>query len=391
MWLKKAKVSDVDFDLLLSVELPAWRTERERVQLMASSAMDRVDRENLESIDVGSRCRLTCHTEALSRSVEDVFGGWRGLAEYVCLSEGVATEKYEPYEQQARRLYTENRLKPAASVVRTRKELEALTTFLACRIEPEVSEAVSLRSAIETQRSELDDLEIRIESFNALLDRRIDDTDAKAVDGYNADVKAHNLLVERYESVRRMLNAHVDKYNSLGLSTARVMEIGGGVSLHPDSFTVHRTAKSAALDRFESAASGAGREWTQLEDGSQWIRSRSEASGSDLPRTRIGLPWECGNQGTNEASYRSSVGRYWFNQSRDTGRWRDQRSASDETVCRLGDLSGQTIHIATYGGSQIRSCIIGTRQEANRIVFVKSDKLDELSPDIPPLWYGSQR
>lgn len=391
VWLKRAKVTDVDLDMLLSVVLPACRTERERAQLMASSAIGLVDKENLDSVDVGHRCRVMCHTGALSRTVGEVFGGWKGVAEYLCLSDGVDLVRYGQYEQQAQRLYGEGSQHPAASLVRTRRQLEAFTMFLSGQMEPEVPEAVSLKSALDAQRSEMEDLERRIDGLRAILDRRIDNTNAKAVDDYNAQVEAHNLLVERHESLRAQLNANVDRYNALGLATYRVMEIGGGVALNPDSFTIQRTEQSVALDRLKSAAANAGPGWTKLEDGSEWIRSPSTASGSALSPTCGGLQWAPQAEGTHEASYSSALGQYWLKHSRDTGQWRDQIAASDETVYRLGDLSGKVIHVAAFAGGKIRSHIIGTRQEANRIVFAKGGRTDVLSPETPPAWYGSQR
>jgi len=387
VWLKRAEVADVDLDALLSVVLPSFRTERERVQLVASSVIGLVEKESLDAAGVAARCRLTSHTEALGRRVADVFGGWKGIAEYLCMSRGLAPEQYRRQEQEAQRLFAETRTHPAASLVKSRKDLETLAEFLADQVEPEVPEAVLLGATIEAQRSELNDLEERMESLKAVLDRDIDHTDARAVDEYNAHVRAHNLLVGRHESVRVKLNADVDRYNALGLPARRLVEIGGGIALDPDSFTVNRTAKSTALERLGTAVQSARSEWTQLDDGSQWIRSRSATSESAVLPMRVGVRWVRESQGATGVSYRSAMGGYWFSPAAAESQWRDQITTSDETVCRLGSAAGNTMHVATFRGGGVQSHIIGTRQGADRIVFVKSGRTDDLSPDAPPAWY----
>ena len=389
-WLQRAKAANVDLDALLSVSLPSHTTERERVQRVTSSHVATIKGPSLDAIDVASRIQLTNHTGSLSQSVDAVFGGWKGIAEFLCFVHGTDPKEYARYRQEARSLHAETRDYAITALIKNPKDLEAMAEFLFTKVQPDIPVLTRLKNTIAGQRTRLEATEGEIDSIKTILVRRVDNTNARAVAAYDAQVRQHNALVEKYESLRVSLNATVEKYNALSASASArgIVGIGGGIALEPGSFTVNANGRAATVSRLRSMVKHIRTEWTVFDDGTQWIKSRSSGHGGALATARIDAKWKCDNKHAAAASYSSPTGRYWFSLRGAGTQWRDQLTASDgRSVCRLGDVSANVLHVATFNVATIDSYIIGTKENSGRIVFTRSNRTDILSPQAPPAWY----
>jgi hypothetical protein len=387
VWLQRAKASNVDLDALTSVILPAYTTERERLQLIASSFVTTSNGRDPNAADVASRSKVVSHTQSLTQSVNDVFGGWEGVAEYLCLVNDVATKENTRYEQEAKKLFAANRTYAITTIVKTPKDMEALAEFLSSTVLHDMPAPTALKNTIAGQRTQLQSLEAEIRSIATFLARRVDTTNAQAVAYYNAQVARHDALVTQHEGLRVTLNATIDKYNALG-AVPVVTEIGGGIGLRPDSFTVNVDGRSSTVGRLRVMAGQIGTRWTTFGDGSQWVKSWSSGQGSALPSVRIDAKWQRDNRGDAGPKYRSAMGTYWFAPAGKGTQWRDQLTGSDGcSVCRLGDVSANTLNIATFRKGAMDSYVIGKKQSSNRIVFTRSPRKDVSMPQVPPSWY----
>ena len=387
VWLQRAKAADVDLDALISVILPAYTTERERVQLVASSCVATSKGRSVNALDVASRSEVFSHTGSLSQCVQEVFGGWKGVAEYLCLVNGVDPKDYARYGQEAQSLFAANRAYAITTLVKSPKGVRALAEFLSNRVQPDMPELMRLENTIAAQGARLEVIAREIDSIKPILARRVGTTD-QAVAAYNAQVDRHNALLKQYESLCVTLSATIGRYNALDAAVARVLEIGGGIGLRPDAFTINADGRSPTVGRLRIMARQIKTEWTTFDDGARWIKSRSSGQGSTLPTVRIDAKWNCDNRSEAGACYSSAVGRYWFAPVRTGTQWRDQLTGSDGgSVCRLGDPSTNTLHIATFRGAAMGSYVIGKKQSANRVVFRRSPRTDVSMPQAPPTWY----
>lgn len=394
VWLKRADVAGIDLDALLSVVLPPYRTERERVQLVASSQVSVPARDTVDADRPIGQSTVTSHTEQLKRSVREVFRSWSGIAEYLCIADAVSPENADRYEAKARLIYVEHGSNPVSTIIGSKRELKALAGYLAHQVRvplPRASE--QLNALIEEQKSRLEILEGRIKQARVALDVPVDRTSQLAVDAYNRKVRSCNELVRQYEALRQDFNANVEKHNSVKLSTRSVIEIGGGIGLRPKNFTVNKGTRSPELQALDRARGRVRTDWTDIGDGSMWVRSRSIPQGSSLAAPTIGRQWK-GNSRRSEAdgttaTFRSSDDEaYWLKSSGKAGVWRDQTVTSDGTIQhRIGDPSKGVLHVAKHRAGKMESYIVGTKRGDGRIVFTKSSRTDVLAPTSPPAWY----
>jgi len=390
VWLQRAKVANVDLDALTSVVLPAYRTEREKAQLVASSFVTISKGLAPNAADVASRSQVVSHTGSLSQSVEEVFGGWKPLGEYLCLVNGVATKDYTRYEQEAQSLFATHRAYAITTIVKTPKDMQALAEFLSNKMHPDMPVLTSLENTIAGQIAQLKTIRSEADSIEAFLARSVDATNAQAVAYYNAQVDRHRALATQHEELRVTLNASIGRYKALAkLAGVRMrIAIAGGIALRPDDFTVNCDGSSSAVGRLRSMGRHIRTKWTTFDDGSQWVKSRSSGQGSALPCVRIDARWQRDSGREAGPKYSSAVGEYWFGPVGTGTQWRDQLTGSDgSSVCRLGDVSTNTLNIATFRKGAMDSYVIGKKQSANRIVFTRSRRKDVLIPQAPPSWY----
>ena len=388
-WLKQASHANVDLDALLTVEIPAFYTERERRQLVASTAAPRLGTGSPRpKVNVVDNAVVTDHTTQLERNVDTVFSSWRDVAEYLSELRTASLDNYSDYKVEARRLLVEFGDRPVADIVGSKSELRAVASYFADRVKVESREQRRQDAALKAQKTELDSLTTQIDQLGAAADSIKARTDNYSIERYNTLVDDHNDLVAEYESLRQEYNQGIDEYNQLDVQRQMVIEIGGGIDLAPDDFTIRSGRNSPLLDQFARIAKTATENWRTAEDGKQWLKSRASRDAPDPDPTPLATQWSRVTKNVDAKEFIGRERKYWQQSITGTGGWRDQLSdKSGRSVCRLYDQSNQTIHIVTFEDDQMASYVEGSKHKDGRIMFRPSDRRDVIRPKSPPRWH----
>lgn len=385
-WLKKAEYWQADLDALLSVELPAFRTERERTQMISVATLAYSDVGNLSPDYVKRNSRVTNLSPILDMTVGEYFKNSQNLEKYLSLKTTSGTTSFLEYRG-TRDQWEACRLKAVRSMIRTEEDLKELATYAADRIKAQSAEEVQLENnRLAAMKANLQDNERELDR----LERSADLAPSTALANYY--INQYNALVARHERQRQAYNAQVEYFNGLAPSTvSKFVRISGGINLEPRSFRITKAPQSPTLKSFVTMAAAARIDQETFKDGGAYFRSRT---GRGVPvRTMLPRhPWEAKDQFTADgANYVYSVsgrsGSYWTSVNKQLGSWRTSAVNGDGSYSEKS-LTGSKLVVCQVDkrARQVKA-IVGERVGPNRIVFRPAADADKPAHAKPPAWW----
>ena len=389
-WLKKANASWLDLDALLSVELPAFSTEREKAQLVATSLIAYTERSSLDEVYVKNNSKVVFLSPILDpildKTVREYFLNSGNVAKFLCCKSDMNEDAATIFQAKATDIMAMNGEKQVREIIETEKDLCALADYAASAIEPPSPPIVEqYKSEIDKGKSDLDKMEQEIGSLKTRM------ADSNSDELYDL----HNRLVDRYNSRLSEVNANIAFYNQLHVSGTSIVEIGGGIDLEPQKFNIKRTSSSLKLETFKGITEKAGADWQLMDDSQNWVRSRNQSGGSDYRNILPKRNWIKSVTGSGNSKFEHlSAGTnqdYWASTTGQADSWRDLLKVDESAYReRMFNKAENVLHVAEYESGTLKNYIIGKIVSENRIVFSRSTRQDLMKPQEPPVWWINQ-
>ncbi len=389
-WLQKANAHLLDQDALLSVELPPFRTDREKTQLLAVSYISYVESYGLDENYVKNNSKVVFLSPILDQTVKSYFSNSGNIAKYLCHKNNTSLDFPNRYEAEANRLISIYRNKKVREIIKTKEDLKALANYAISQL------IFSSPAGVKKYETKMKRDESQLDKITAEINRV--KIKMKSATGwrYNSYVDEYNRLVGQYETIRVRLNRNINIYNQFNVQSLTVTEIGGGINLEPQHFNIKRTVKSYKLKTFKNITKKAGLNWNSINGSGQWVRSRTKSGGSThkniLPKTN----WTSKSVSKSNGSTFTYLAagpqqNYWSSTTKETNSWRDlfelEKSSYRE---RMYDGSQNTLHIAEYQSGKLENYITGKMVGKNRIIFSKPARQDLIKPQEPPIWWKNE-
>lgn len=371
-WLRTADPDWLDLDLLLSVELPPCRTERERTRLIAVSYISYNRTKPLTEEYVRRNSKVLFLSSVLDRTVENYFKNSTNLAAYLCYKNDVKEEDYKIFEPEAKNLLLNQGREKVRDVICTNDDLKALAFFASDRIE------FPFKKVLKRIEAEITKLEVKIDKT----------TDYEL---YSSYADSHNQLVDQYNAVA----SKIDQLNYLSL-----VRISGGVGLDPGLFNI-KSVPNGRLKEFKKITEKVKTNWSSVNGSEHWIRSRASPEDSKLKKAleilddMPDIDWEGSKELESDSSeYIYYAGEkhqnYWLYLSK-VGSWRDLLELKESLYReRLYDCTKKIIHIANFESCEVTNYIVGEWVSKRKIVFSRYPRSDLIVPQEPPIWWMKQ-
>jgi len=382
-WLKKANKSYIDNDALLSVELPAFNTEREKTQMVTASLISFTESDNFDEENVKKNSKVVFLSHILDKTVKEYFLNPSSIMKFLSYKNNISEVSLGTFESEANNIMATSGTKKVREIIETEKDLKALAEYASADIEVSLSPlAEKYKSEIDKGKGELDKLEQEIDKLKAKI----------ADSGSDELYDLHNHLVGQYNSLLSKVNRDIAAYNQLDNSVLSVARISGGINLEPKNFNVKRTSTSLKLKAFKGITEKAGADWRLMNDSTNWVRSRTQLGGSDYRNSLPKINWvKTVNKSDDFTFERLTAGAnqdYWASVAGQVDSWRDLLKINGSSCReRMFNKSENVLHVAEYESGKLNNYIIGKRVTDNRIVFSKSTRQDIIKPQEPPVWW----
>jgi hypothetical protein len=321
----------------------------------------------------------------LERTVAEVFPQTEELAGFLCRAAGKTKEGRPLFADRARQLLNVAGNTKVKTLIKSKSDLEAFAETVGEAADFPLPEPFrTLKEQIGERQKKLDDLKTRIEASR----QRIEGGNSTA-----ALVSAHNGLVDEYNREAEQANAAIRRVESMDFGTRMICEIGGGIDLGPEQFSIRPVAGSPALDAFRATSRVAGTDWTRVGEGPRWLRS---ASRSGVTAFRNELPksmWEATGRSSEGgiAQEQLTSGQdlvVWVQREVAVGTWRDLAKLEDGTWReRYFDGQAQELREASYKSNRPVESIVAKRVGPDRVVFGKTEPRGLVPPKEPPVWW----
>ncbi|MHC1725456.1 MAG: hypothetical protein AB9866_05490 [Syntrophobacteraceae bacterium] len=389
-WLKKADPRWLDLDALLSMELPPLVTARENTQLVSACVVSYAKSEGIDADHVIKNASVVYLSPVFDKKVSEHFGNPANVAKFLCQKNGMKEENFKSYESEATKLFNAHRNHKVSHFIKTREDLKALASYSAGVLqaqEPPVGKA--LQGNINADEATLEKLGAQIEQNKSMMDSTTDITT------HNDLVDQHNALVSQYELIRNRRNDTVSRYNSLGIATRSIMEIGGGINLRPRNFKIQTPHSSTKLQEFQGIMNKTGTKWQLLNGSGKWIRNATAGNGAELKNKLPKFEWTLKKETISGGStYRhiqaDSNHQFWSATASQTESWRDCRKIDRDVYQeRAFEASQKKLQIAEFHSGKLENNIVGQVDNMGRVVFRKSERKDILKTQEPPIWFLS--
>ena len=385
-WLYDAKPNWLDLDALLSVELPPFKTERERTQLMAASFVSYLEADEIDYDYIKTKSQIIYLTPILEKKVGDYFNNPINVSKFLCEKNGIDQDRHNIYQEEGSTIFNSNFNKQVKSIIKTKIDLKALAMYASDNIDISPPQNVDfVIREIDDNKAMLDKLESEIDIIKMKMENA-------SIWEYNSLVSEHNQMVEQYETLWQKYNQNVDYYNQLDVEFPQIVEIGGGINLEPRNFRIRKSSNSKKLNQFENIAEKTKYEWTIIDGKDKWIRSKTKTGVSSFQNKLPDINWISKiSSKTTKTSFEfltTEVGEnYWVSTSTE-GSWRDLfKTEKLKYRERSFNKNTRKLHIAEFESGNLKKYVTGQFIRDDYIVFSVSDRKDIMVPSSPPVWW----
>ena len=373
-WLERANPCWLDLDALLAVDLPPFRTDRCKAQLLSTTFLLYEEPGRIDENYVKNNSKTVYLSPILEKTVKNYFLCPSNVAKYLCYKNNVDQQYVDTFESKAMNIFINNCNDKVGEIVREKEDLKALASYAA--------DDLVEKYLIEPDRKKLEILAKDVENIK----RKMKDAD---IYSYNSYVDKHNQIVEQYEKIRIRLNRKID------ICSFFIVEIGGGINLESEHFNIKQTSKSFQLQNFQNIAPKTGLHWKLIEGG-KWIRSRNMVGGTSLKNVLPKVNWASEavvEAGGKEYEYlNTGTGKkYWVETEPGSDNWRDMSKFEGSSYReRMYKDSEKVLYVAEFKSGNIDSNIVGKIVTENKIVFSKSPSRNLIKPEEPPIWWKNE-
>lgn len=370
-WLNTANPDWLDLDMLLAVELPAHRTESERTQLMAVSYVSYFGSKKLSEKFIKRNTKVIFLSKILEEDVKHYFRNTTNLSRFLCYKYNKDVENFEKYKSEAMDLLQKYKGIEVREMIKSEKDLKAIASYASSMIEvPFVQQLLRLDAEITR------------------LDAKISNT---------IDHEIYNMYVEKYNRLVKQAQRLVKRIEELNLPSE--VEIGGGIDLEPEHFTVEVVSRSS-MKNFIEIVKKTDTKWQKIDGSGEWLRSRTKHDLSDwkdlVDEIIDEIDWEGGEESKSDSlNYIYYAGgknqNYWLKTS-NTGNWHDLLELGVSLYReRIYYRRRKEIQIINFKSGDLTNYIIGRWIGRKKIVFSTSSRGDLIAPQEPPVWWLNKR
>ena len=384
IWLQKANISQLDLDELLSVELPAIQTPREKRQLVSAAKIESEKSQSITLSEAESRAVVRYLTPVLDKTVSDAFPKDEILAEYLAVANGDDEKNFRAYLNQAQLFRQLHGAENVSEIISNKTSLEAFASAASDTIDaPAPPEIAELSAKLDLEKAEVKRLKAKLQEIKTIMN-------SGSVDVYNEYVDVYNQLVEQVDAAVDRYNYDVDLVNSKSTTALHILEISGGIGLEPDKFKLKLLNSSPELEQTKRAAEMA--ETTATIQGAEWVRSKPSNSSAPKQKLQLRRSWIAAENHQTASTRLTSASagdaeHYWRAAASDSGNWHDQTVGSKKATERYYDAASRTLQVAEFEDGKLKDCIVGKYDGQASIVFEKSSRQDIAIPQQPPTWW----
>lgn len=396
-WLKKADTRQVDLDALLLVELPAFRTERERTRMISVAYLAHPVG-GPPGIDyIKKHSRVLNLSSVLDMAIGSYFKNAKDLDEFLRARDGsrdrggLQLSFLTASPGAGSQIIREMGSKPVRSIIRSKSDVLALATYAADRINVQAPEFTSEKERrLRSLKAGLDALEAEMSRMEYAAD--IAGTASLA----NYYIDQYNTLAVKYERQRLAYNRLVDEYNVIAtFSVSKYIQVSGGINMEPKHFKIRKAPDSPALKKFITMTTISGTDLKARYEGRGYIKSRSgtpTSTSGALPK----MAWETASQHAVkgevfESKSNDVSGSYWTSKAEAIGHWRSSAVFSDGSYFEKVCTGKGKITILISDNREGRLVAISAESpEKDRIVFRTSAEAERLRHTDPPLWWDNK-
>jgi hypothetical protein len=382
-WLNGRSTSPIDFDALLAVPLPAFRTDRERTQLLSATTVSSM--KSLEG-QVFGKAIVTNLTPILETTVNGHFRDTNALATFLALRSGRQEADRNFYLTEATQLLRDYGRASVRGLIKTKDDLKALAHEAAGRTyAPEPDYILRKKNELNRLQTNMLTIKREIENLQSVMKQN--------ADTHNIYFERHNSLVDQYNSLLVQHNSLVAEINAFDVRISKITEIGGGISLRPREFSIVKRSDSAMISEMRTRALVGMTKLPKTGQLGTWIRTRIGSSPLNVKSLKPKFKALAVN--SKEVSNKilrqwtlSDLGKYWQEKGKADSSWRDQYNRNNGIQReRYFDTSDGTFHIIERSPSGKSIHIIAQKTGEDRIVFKKESQQKIIDPKTPPFWY----
>lgn len=394
-WLKQANPQNVDLDALLSVELPAFHTERERTQMISMAYMAYSKQNSPDANYVKKYSRVVNLSPILDMTVQKYFKNAANIKKYLDLRDkedaGSSSLAFNlpAFSGASQQILSDSGKMPVRSLIKTKADLQALADYASDQIDIPASDLMSAKeSRLSRLGADLKDMKKELDR----LERSADMAGSDSLANYFID--QYNELLVKCEYQRQAYLQLANEIEQDGPGKVRsLMRISGGINLESKYFNIRKAPESATLKRFVTMTTLSGANLKARYDGLTYFKSRvgnnAASSSFALPRST----WE-GENRYSEAGvtfeYRSagdSAG-YWRSENNSLGQWRSSAVFSSGSYSeKLSTGPGKLLILTGNRGDKQQVAIVAEKVGQDRIVFRKSTNDERPAHANPPAWW----
>lgn len=288
-WLYRVSPRWLDLDALMSVELPAETTERERTQLIAATMSREGNYENrLENIK--ENLSIYFLSPDLDKSISDFFSTNNELAEFLASKSESDKDNASRQAEAARLLKTTGR-QAVKTLLTSQNDLQAFALFAGRKRQILADPHIEL-AQIEAEKNAIFEMNREITA----QDKQLQDYRAKiyssTITGNDTEMQRYNEMVAAINNQIKIYQARADTYiqkvAAFNLSQKRsraiMLEIGGGINLEAESFKIHTVKNSAQLNNFKNITARAKPEWTVINKEEKWITNKVDSRREEIQK-----------------------------------------------------------------------------------------------------------
>ncbi|MDD5457658.1 MAG: hypothetical protein PHV30_11600 [Candidatus Margulisbacteria bacterium] len=352
-WLKKVNPVWLDLDELLAVELPPFKTSREKTQLMAISFLREAVADNVQEATVKKNLRIIYVSSVLEQTIGEYFKNSVNYKDFISQSDSHTNSK--DIDTQFRQK-SPLRIK---ELVRTKADLENLLAYESKKYKPDLDEYMaSQQKKIEQDKKQL---QLIVEELN----------NKRNMVNTNEQIVSYNNLVNSYNKKQEEFNREVGEFNiqARSLKFPFIMEIGGGINLEPENFNIITVKQSPGLTELEQADKNIQSGWLNSESPQSKPTEKPFLSKSAIAKKQTNNKKTATIKASNPVLKKVET-KPQMQINRNEKTWEVTiLSGKNKISEKKYDIKNKELRIVNYGQNQQKANLKGTINDRGEIVF----------------------
>ncbi|OGS06912.1 MAG: hypothetical protein A2270_00560 [Elusimicrobia bacterium RIFOXYA12_FULL_51_18] len=274
-WLHRINPRWLDLGALLSVELPAMTTERERTQLIAA-ASPRPGNYGKRMGDIKENLSIYFLSPDLDKSTAEYFPANNDLAEFLDFK-AERNKDNVFWQAEASRILKTKGHQPVRALLTSQKDLQAFAVFAGRKRRDPGNLNMEL-AQIEAENNTMMEMQRELRSQEKQLQDYLAKISSGAAAGDNTVPQRYHEMAAAMSDRRKIFQTRGDNFNKMvaafNTTHAIILEISGGINLEAESFKIHTVENSPQLTNFMNMTARTKSEWTDISREEKWITNK---------------------------------------------------------------------------------------------------------------------